>query len=183
MSEMSEDLRTKLASGGLKLTRQRLALAELLFARGDRHLTAEMLYEEARQMRHPPSLATVYNTLHNFAEHGLLREIAIYSRKIWFDTKIGPHFHFYLEAQDELFDIPEELVPMLDINAPEGTMVVGIDVVVRLKQAPVAAASCGVTDQFDLSDLRERRRNSRYARLRQDLPHDPKPCVNQVRRM
>ena len=136
MSEISEDLRTKLAKAGLKLTRQRLALAELLFARGDRHVTAEMLHEEARQMRYPPSLATVYNTLNSFAEHGLVREIALYGSKLWFDTKTGPHFHFYMQAQDELFDIPEELVPMLDIHAPEGTMVVGIDVVVRLKQAP-----------------------------------------------
>lgn len=149
MPVIAEDLRNKVASAGLKPTRQRLALAELLFARGDRHLTAEMLYEEARQMRHPPSLATVYNTLHTFAEHGLLREIAIYSRKIWFDTKTGPHFHFYLETRDELFDIPEELVPMLDIRAPEGTVVAGIDIVVRLKQLPGRALSCDAVAAVD----------------------------------
>ncbi len=133
--EIAIDLAAKLTAAGLRATHQRLALAELLFAEGDRHLTAEMLYEEARRMSAPPSLATVYNTLHSFAEHGLLRRIALYGSKIWFDTKIGPHFHFYLESRDELFDIPEELVPMLDIRGPAGTVVEGIDIVVRLAEA------------------------------------------------
>jgi Fur family iron response transcriptional regulator len=146
-SETSQEVRARLAAAGLKLTRQRLALAELLFARGDRHLTAEMLHEEARRMRHPPSVATVYNTLHNFAEHGLLREIAVYGRQIWFDTKTGPHFHFYLEAEDRLFDMPDEMIPRLDIRPPAGTVVAGIDVVIRLKQAPPRMDSSSVGDR------------------------------------
>ncbi len=129
----TRDLSNQLKDAGLRPTRQRLALAEILFGSGDRHLTAETLYEEARATRYPPSLATIYNTLNQFAEHGLVREIALYGSKVWYDTKTGPHYHFYLEDKDELFDIPEELVPALNIAAPEGTEVSGIDVVIRLK--------------------------------------------------
>ena len=71
------DLRGKLRKAGLRPTRQRVALGWLLFARGDRHITAEGLYEEAIGTRVPVSLATVYNTLHQFTESGLLREIAV----------------------------------------------------------------------------------------------------------
>ena len=126
-------VREKLTSAGLRPTRQRLDLGRLLFDRGDRHFTAEMLHEEARALRYPPSLATIYNTLNQFAERGLLREIAIYGAKVWYDTKIGPHFHFYREDREELFDIPEALIPSLNIPAPEGTQIEAIDIVVRLK--------------------------------------------------
>ena len=84
-------------------------------------------------MRFPPSLGTVYNTLNEFARRGLLREIAIYDAKLWYDTKVGPHFHFYHEDTEELSDIPEALLPTLDIPAPEGTKIEGIDIIVRLK--------------------------------------------------
>ena len=67
------------------------------------------------------------------SERGLLREIAVYGAKVWYDTKTGPHFHFYREDREELFDIPEELIPILNLPAPEGTMIESIDVVVRLK--------------------------------------------------
>ena len=120
---------------GLRPTRQRLALAELLFANGDRHVTAETLYHEARAQRYPPSFATIYNTLHQFAETGLVREIALYGSKLWYDTKTGPHFHFYFEDRDELVDIPDELIPLLNISPPGGTVITGVDVVVRIKRA------------------------------------------------
>ena len=131
----SKELRIRLRDAGLRPTRQRIALAELLFHAGDRHLTAETLYDEARATRYPPSLATIYNTLNQFAEHGLVREIAVYGSKVWYDTKTGPHYHFYLEDEDKLFDIPDELVPVLNIPAPEGMEVCAIDVVVRLKSS------------------------------------------------
>jgi Fur family iron response transcriptional regulator len=143
LSMATRDLRNRLRDAGLRPTRQRVALAELLFANGDRHLTAETLYEEARVTRYPPSLATIYNTLNQFASHGLVREIAVYGAKIWYDTKTGPHYHFYLEDQDELFDIPDELIPALNIPAPDGTHVCAIDVVVRLKSnRPSSAPPC-----------------------------------------
>ena len=124
-----------LRDSGLRPTRQRIQIAELLFAKGDRHLTAETLFAEARSNRYPPSLATVYNALRDFAAHGLVREIALYGAKTWYDTKTGPHYHFYLEERDELFDIPEEFIPLMNIPAPEGTEIVGVDVVIRLSSS------------------------------------------------
>lgn len=121
-----------LRDAGLRPTRQRVQIAELLFAKGDRHLTAEMLFAEARSNRYPPSLATIYNALRDFAAHGLVREIALYGAKTWYDTKTGPHFHFYVEEEEDLFDIPEQHVPFMDVPPPAGMKVVGIDVVIRL---------------------------------------------------
>ena len=131
-----------LKRAGLRPTRQRTQIAELLFADGDRHLTAEALYATARANRYPPSLATVYNALRDFAAHGLVREIALYGSKMWYDTKTGPHFHYYVEAQQRLMDVPDELVRAFDVQAPPGMRVVGVDVVVRVEpiaQSPVPA--------------------------------------------
>ena len=74
---------------GLRPTRQRMALGWILFAKGDRHLTAEMLYEEATKAKVPVSLATVYNTLHQFTEVGLLRQVAVDGSKTYFDTNVS----------------------------------------------------------------------------------------------
>src|SRR5271155_2797174 len=71
------DVKAKLRDVGLRPTRQRMALGWILFAKGDRHVTAEMLYEEATRAKVPVSLATVYNTLHQFTEVGLLRQVAV----------------------------------------------------------------------------------------------------------
>jgi Fur family iron response transcriptional regulator len=128
-------VRDKLMAAGVRPTRQRLDLGRLLLQSGDRHFTAEMIYDETRALRYPPSLGTVYNTLNEFARCGLLREIAIYDAKLWYDTKIGPHFHFYREDTEELSDIPDDLLPQLDIPAPDGTRVEAIDIIVRLKSA------------------------------------------------
>ncbi|KAF0119776.1 MAG: Fur family transcriptional regulator iron response regulator, partial [Xanthobacteraceae bacterium] len=83
------DVRSMLREVGLRPTRQRMALGWILFAKGDRHVTAEMLYDEATKARVPVSLATVYNTLHQFTEAGLLREIAVDGSKAYFDTNLS----------------------------------------------------------------------------------------------
>lgn len=143
------DLTQRLRSAGLRPTRQRVHIAKLLFAKGDRHLTAETLFSEAKEIRHPPSLATIYNALRDFADAGLVREIALYGSRTWYDTKTGPHFHYYLQAQDDLFDIPDQCIPHLDIPAPEGMRIAGIDVVIRLEpiepQDAAVAAPQGAT--------------------------------------
>jgi Fur family iron response transcriptional regulator len=108
----------------------------LLFGNGDRHFTAEQLFQEALEQKYPPSFATIYNTLHQFAAHGLVREIALYGSRLWYDTKTGPHYHFYIEDRDELIDIPEQMIPDLNIIAPEGLKITGVDVVVRVKSLP-----------------------------------------------
>jgi len=127
-------IRRKLEAAGVKPTRQRVDLGRAIFGAGDRHFTAEMLYQETRSIRFAPTLGTIYNTLNEFARCGLLREIAIYDAKLWYDTKTGPHFHFYSEDSDELSDIPDEWQPAIDIPAPEGTRIAAIDIIVRLKK-------------------------------------------------
>jgi Fur family iron response transcriptional regulator len=129
------ELRDKLRRVGLRPTRQRVSLGWLLFAKGDRHVTAEVLYDEARRARVPVSLATVYNTLHQFTEAGLLRQLAVDGAKAYFDTNPTEHHHFFIEGEDELFDLPAEGVTVGDLPAPpEGMEVAGVEVIVRLRR-------------------------------------------------
>jgi Fur family iron response transcriptional regulator len=129
------DLRQKLRGVGLRPTRQRVSLGWLLFAKGDRHLSAEMLYEEALRARVPVSLATVYNTLHQFTEAGLLRELAMDGAKTFFDTNISDHHHFFVEGEEAVIDVPGAAVEVTSLPIPpEGFEIARVDVVVRLKR-------------------------------------------------
>ena len=120
---------------GLRPTRQRVSLGWLLFGKGERHLTAEMLYEEATLAKVPVSLATVYNTLHQFTEVGLLRQVAVDGSKSYFDTNVSDHHHFFVEGEAALVDIPEaEVILDRAPSAPDGYEIARIDVVVRLKR-------------------------------------------------
>jgi Fur family iron response transcriptional regulator len=129
------DVRQMLREVGLRPTRQRLALGWLLFAKGDRHVTAEMLHEEALRARFPVSLATVYNTLNQFTAVRLLREVAVDGSKTYFDTNNSDHHHFFVEDANDLFDISagEPLLNRLP-EPPEGYEVARVDVVVRLRR-------------------------------------------------
>ncbi len=127
-------LRGKLKQAGLRPTRQRMALGLLLFSKGDRHLTAEKLYEEAQELRVPVSLATVYNGLHVFTEAGLLREVAVDGSKVYYDTNVSSHHHFLIQGSNTLIDIPALSIDKGIVPAPpEGMEIAGIDVVVRLR--------------------------------------------------
>ena len=128
-------LENRLRDANLRPTRQRVALAQLLFSKGDRHISAEELYEEARQSGADVSLATIYNTLHQFTDNGLLRAISIDSTKTYFDTNTGNHHHFYVENTHEVVDMPEGFVTVDNLPAlPDGMEISRIDVVVRVKQ-------------------------------------------------
>ena len=129
------DVKALLRQVGLRPTRQRMALGWILFGKGDRHLTAEMLYEEATHAKVPVSLATVYNTLHQFTEVGLLRQIAVDGSKAYFDTNISTHHHFFIEGDNAVLDIPEaDVVLGCAPKPPEGYEVARVDVVVRLRK-------------------------------------------------
>jgi Fur family iron response transcriptional regulator len=129
------DLRDKLRRVGLRPTRQRVSLGWLLFGKGDRHITAEMLYDEASRARVPVSLATVYNTLHQFTQAGLLRQLAVDGTKAYFDTNPTEHHHFFLEEEGELIDMPADGVTVGDLPAPPpGMEVAGVEVIVRLRR-------------------------------------------------
>ncbi|WP_136657552.1 iron response transcriptional regulator IrrA [Nitratireductor sp. XY-223] len=125
----------RLRSVGLRPTRQRIALAGLLFAKGDRHLTAEELHEEAVSAGVPVSLATVYNTLHQFTDAGMLRVLAVESSKTYFDTNTSDHQHFFIEGDNEVMDIPTGGISIDGLpDVPEGMEVAHIDVIVRLRR-------------------------------------------------
>jgi Fur family iron response transcriptional regulator len=122
-----------LRQAGLRPTRQRLALGELLFEGEDRHVTAELLHAEAVAVGHHVSLATVYNTLHQFKRAGLLRELAINGSRAYFDTNVSNHNHFFVEADGKLHDIPGDAIRVDGVPEPPAGMAVShIDVVVRL---------------------------------------------------
>jgi len=127
------DVAELLRGAGLRPTRQRVALAQLLFATGDRHVTAERLHEEALDSKVPVSLATVYNTLHQFTEAGLLREVAIEGAKTYFDTNTSNHYHFFCERSGKLLDIATADIRIEGLpEAPEGMTISRVDVLVRL---------------------------------------------------
>lgn len=111
-----------------------MALGWLLLGKGGRHLTAEMLYEEATQAKVPVSLATVYNTLHQFTEVGLLRQVAADGSKAYFDTNVSSHHHFFVEGENDLLDIPGSAIEVGEVTPPEGYEIARVDVVVRLRR-------------------------------------------------
>lgn len=134
MTPHSMSMVERLRTVGLRPTAQRLALGDLLFAKGDRHICAEELHAEARAARVPVSLATVYNTLNQFTEAGLLREIAIEGDRSYFDTNTSNHYHFFDDEKHELMDIEIGTLRVVGVpEAPEGKVIDRIDVIVRLK--------------------------------------------------
>ena len=129
--------RSRLRAAGLRPTRQRLALADLLFGQGNRHVSAEALHGEALAADVPVSLATVYNTLHQFKAAGLLREVPLDGSKTYFDTKVTDHHHFFLEDDNTMFDVPgDELTLDRLPDPPEGMEISRVDVVIRLRRLP-----------------------------------------------
>ena len=125
-----------LAHGGLRPTRQRLALAGLLVGDGeDRHVTAEGLYDLADRSGEKVSLATVYNTLRAFCDVGLMTEVVVDGSKIYFDTRTDDHPHFFWEDSATLTDAPKEDLRFADLpTAPDGTEIARVDVVIRLRR-------------------------------------------------
>lgn len=117
----------------LRPTRQRLALARLLFDKGDRHVSAEQLHGEAQAAAVRVSLATVYNTLHQFIAAGLLREVVVDPGRSYFDTNVSDHHHFYFEETGQLQDIAGDRVGVAELPAPpSGTSIRRVDVIIRV---------------------------------------------------
>ena len=129
-----QTIETRVRDAGLRPTRQRLSLASLLFAKGDRHLTAEELHEEAMDAGVTVSLATVYNTLHQFTEAGMLRILAVEGSRTYFDTNTSDHHHFYIEGENRVLDIDTASVSVVNVpEPPAGMEIANIDVVIRLR--------------------------------------------------
>jgi Fur family iron response transcriptional regulator len=131
----SGEIMTMLRKAGLRPTRQRVALGFLMYGAGNRHLSAESLHAEAIATGIQVSLATVYNTLNQFTAAGLLREVAIEGHKTYFDTNTSNHYHYYIEHEGRLTDIPADDVRVVGLpEAPDGMHIKRVDVIVRLSR-------------------------------------------------
>ncbi len=127
--------RNRIRDAGLRPTRQRIALAELLFAKGNTHLTAEELHAEALTVGHRMSLATVYNTLHQFTKAGMLRLLAVEGSRTYFDTNTSDHHHFFVEGENLLVDIEGGPFSVSNLPEPPDSMeIANVDVVIRLRR-------------------------------------------------
>lgn len=132
MSDTDDRLRSLLRTVDLRPTRQRMALARLLFAGPNRHVSAEALYREATAAGEPVSLATVYNALHDFTDKGLLREITIDSSRTYFDTNRDHHHHIFHEKSGRLEDVDPTLVEIVRLPPlPEDVEVLSVNVIIR----------------------------------------------------
>src|SRR5713101_7179048 len=130
MPGTTPDFTARLRAAGLRPTRQRVALARLLFEGGHRHVTAEV-----RATRMPVSLATVYNALNQFRDAGLLREVVVAPGRSYFDTNTGHHHHFFVEPDGELHDFPSDKVTIAGLpTPPKGTRLSRVDVIVRVRR-------------------------------------------------
>lgn len=126
-------LADRLRVAGIRPTRQRIALAELLFDGEDKHVTAEQLHALAHQESGHISLATVYNTLKQFSAAGLVREVATPCQTIYFDTNTSDHHHYFNEADGRIIDIPDAEVTIQGLpKAPPGKKVGRVDIIVHL---------------------------------------------------
>jgi Fur family iron response transcriptional regulator len=130
----AQEMREKIIKHGLRPTQQRVMLAQALFSKGDRHICVETLHREMQFAGEHISLATIYNTLHSFCEHGLLKEIFVDPERVYFDTRIDEHYHFFYEENGTLVDIEKKDCPVaLPFTIPENAELKGVDVIVRLK--------------------------------------------------
>lgn len=128
-----QNIANLLQSVGLRSTRQRLALGALLFDGMDKHVTAEQVFEAAAKTNAQVSLATVYNTLNQFTEAGLLREVVIDAARVYFDTNVGDHHHFFNESEGRLTDIPASAVHVDRLpKLPAGQRLDRVDVIIRV---------------------------------------------------
>jgi Fur family transcriptional regulator, iron response regulator len=130
-------VKAKLRQAGLRPTRQRIALGSLLFGKGFRHVTADMLHREAADAQMPVTLPTVYNTLRQFTDAGLLRQLTVDASKSYFDTNNSAHHHFFIEDEQHLMDIPASGLLVGEVpTPPEGYEIVSVEAVVRLRRKP-----------------------------------------------
>lgn len=134
-AQPASKVRSILKQAGLRPTRQRMALGRLLFLDQHRHVTPDALYAESRAAGEKLSVATVYNTLNQFAEAGLIRKISLNGERTCFDTDTGDHTHFYIAAEDRLIDIPSESISVGPLPAPPAGYTIGkVDIMIRLER-------------------------------------------------
>ena len=124
---------TKLLNNGIRPTKQRMILAKILFERGDRHICAEDLFEEVKKEDRKISLATIYNTLKQFTNLGLLKELVIEQNKSIYCTNLDSHYHLYIEDENKIIDIPQKNIDLNIPLIPACLSLHNIDIIIRVR--------------------------------------------------
>ena len=125
----------KLRSSGLRPTKQRLKICEVLFNRDKTfHFTIHDLATQiSKKLNEKISLATVYNTVHAFKDRGYLKEISINSDKSYFDTNVSNHHHFFDEDTNELIDCNDDVIEKVNIKKNlTGKKINSVEVLVKV---------------------------------------------------
>ena len=128
-------IETKLKKFGIKITKQRMEIASILFDGEFKHFSADDLYNLTEKKNLQISLATIYNTLKEFSNLGLIKEIIIDPNRIWYDTCVKNHYHFYNSATNKLIDIPEAQIKVSKLpSIPKGHKIEQMNVVIHLQR-------------------------------------------------
>ena len=123
----------KLNNNGVRPTKQRMVLAKLLFEKGNRHISAEDLFDEVRKEDRKISLATIYNTLKQFTNIGLIREIVVDQNKSMYCNNKESHYHLYIEDEGKIVDIPTQNIDLNIPSMPACLALHNVDVIVRIR--------------------------------------------------
>ena len=123
----------KIEESGIIPTKQRRVLAKILFEKGNRHISAENLFDEVKREDRKISMATIYNTLKQFTNLGLIREIVVDKNKSLYDTNNKPHYHLYIEDEGKVHDIPADNINLNLPSVPACLNLHNIDVIVRVR--------------------------------------------------
>ena len=122
-----------LNSSPLKVTEQRIAMINLLFKNGAAHFTAEDIYEEVNKKKIKISLATIYNCLNQFREFEIIKAIKVSSDKIYFDTNLKEHHHFFCVKSGKLIDVETDKVKISKLpKIPKGKKFKSVDVIINI---------------------------------------------------
>lgn len=129
----NQDVTALLQSKGIRPTKIRKAIALLLLDGQDRHVSVDDVIELAQARGIKSSIASVYNTLNQFAAAGLLQRVTVDQGRAFFDTNLSAHHHFYFEDEGKLVDIPVEEIKLAVLpRPPKGRKIKSVDVTIRV---------------------------------------------------
>jgi len=123
----------KIENRGIRATKQRRVLAKILFDKGNRHVSADELYQDVKKEDRKISMATVYNTLKQFTNLGIIREVVVDQNKSLYCTNRKNHYHLYIEDEGKIIDIPLKNIDLNIPSIPACLQLHNIDVIVRIR--------------------------------------------------
>ena len=119
----------------LRPTLQRIAITETLLKKKEVHVTAYSLEKLMVKNKTFISRATIYNNLNELSNRGFLKKVIVKNDKMWFDTNLTKHHHFYDEEENELIDIQEKEINFSKFpKAPQGKNVKSVDIIINIKK-------------------------------------------------